>query len=210
MWARISASRHDRPRGQSSDHRRRQGQRAVEGCYPSGHTDIAGKISPRIAEGGSDELGRTGPTDRAGSRRRTHIFRPQQQMVRLVHLWAGHSHAARHRRNEAPRGAVGSPQGCPKARRHPAPDVGRWHRPTLRQRGPGLTRRVPTEQHQFALEDKAARSCGDDGRGDLAQNPDSSDGNRKVVDSSRRLALPIPSSGASPRLERASTAQKSE
>ena len=39
----------------------RQGQQALEGRYQSGETDITGKISPQICEGGGDELGRTGP-----------------------------------------------------------------------------------------------------------------------------------------------------
>ena len=61
MWARISASRHDWPGGQSSDLRRRRGQQAAEGRYQSGETDITGRISRQIGEGGGDELGRTGP-----------------------------------------------------------------------------------------------------------------------------------------------------
>ena len=169
----------DRPERFCRIARRRRALGLTPSRYQSGETDIVGKISRC-----GDELARTALYEAAHT-----LLVRSTQVVEPARLGTGRRQAPRH----------GQGQGCgrPKARRHPAPHVERRHRLPLRQGGRGLRRRTSNDEHPFARKGEAARPCGDDGRGDLVENPEPLAPTQKVVDRLRRPALLTPSCGAS-------------
>jgi len=150
-----------------------KGRQAPEGIRSPEETGPAGPGGP-LSVRRDRYHGQEQPPDLRGGRRRAsphrpgrggaHAARPQQPMVGSARTVRGCGDPAPRSegpgRRQAPRHGQGedrAPWGCQKARRHPAPDVGRRQRFPFRQGGSGLKRRTLNHSCQFTREGEAAR-----------------------------------------------------